>query len=221
MAVVVGGLAWACTPSGFGTPSQPAEEGSPPPSDPATSGSQAPPAEQQPSTQPSQSAPPAEPATRTTTSASGTTSGALPAKSRPQPERPVARPKPAAPVAIAPVIQARQNGATAGVSTQGTQVVFNSSKAPAKADRKKAAAPAPTLEPQADPRTATDDVWADLAAPKGSALAAAEAASVGGKSGVGTGVIIGLGLLTVGLSALAGAAIATAGRRRKAGRTAR
>ena len=204
--VVGAGLAWACTPSGFGTPATPTS--TPPTVAPPPAGGPA-------------VAPPAPnvaaPVDTSGSSATGSTSGANDSVRVDVAPRSGATPQ--APAAAAPSpFQVRVNGSTAGVSRQGSQVVFSSSKAPAKAaakPKKAKTAAKPAAKAAVSPRTATADLWSGLAASSSSPISAAEASS-GKSGGLGSGVILGLAIVGLGIAGLAGAFVVTTSRRRAA-----
>lgn len=220
--VAVAGVAWACGPSGYGVPEKPAA----PPSSTAA------PAPQQTVTPPPQQVAPAPtpvtPSSRPTPSAgensSATTrgvnadtlrgggggsgsggggsdsggSGSLAGQS-----------DPAGGSSGPAAINARVDGATAGVVEQGSQSVFASSTAP----KRKAAAGSVS---------ATEDLWsaAPSAGGKASLASAAEMGDDGG--GLSTAVLAGIIVLSLGLVGIVGGLLAAEVRRRRAeGPTAR
>jgi len=118
----------------------------------------------------------------------------------------------------------RHNGATAGVTRQGTQAVFSSSKSPAKTHTTKAAkttAPANATATTAPTRSATADLWSGVKSATTSPITAAEASAGGQSTGMATSVIAGLAILGLGIAGLTGTFLITAGRRRTATKTKR
>ena len=210
--VVIAGMAWACGPSGYGTPESPA----PPvatvaPSTPPTS-----------NTPPPTGSGPAQPppVQVTVESGSSTTSGAgQSGRSGPVAQSPaLSQGRSVVPPTARADLSTRVAGGTAGVVESRGQTVFRSSTAPkAKAgSRAKAKArPAPASAPAVSERAATGDLWGGLAtADANLASAAALNKDEGGLSGGLTAALVILGL---GLAGLTGGALATAGRRRRAG----
>jgi len=221
IAAMGAGLAWACTPSGFGTPATPSDR--PAPNDQL-------PEVTPPATAPSTQAPAPSPAAPRagTESASGSVSGATGSprsgatpRVQPAPQAPRSTGAPATRIAPSQ-FAARESGATAGVTRSGGQVVFSGSGAPAKADargaRTKKAAKAATGPGRAgvSDRTATADLWSGVAAPTASPISAAEATADGQTGGIGGGVAVGLAILGLGVAGLAGALILIPARRRAA-----
>lgn len=224
-------VAWACTPSGYGTPASPAA----PSGGPDPSGSQAPTAPSAAPTGPSaagptapSTAPSAAPTPATTQSGSvdgGSVSGATgnePARSRaPQntaPAVPTPAPAPADPV-VAPTdaagqFAARDEGATAGVTETGGQQVFSSSQA-----RKGGSAGQPASkgrESQVAPSegTALSDAWSGFGSGTVDSASTAPAATSLGEEGSGS--TLGVAILGLGLVGMLGAlALAVAPRRRR------
>ena len=216
--MLVAGVAWACGPSGFGVPEAP-------PVPPSATGQPAGPPTSATPTSPQASPPapvnidigPAE-------SAAGTTRGVDAGRTGSQSPRAQA---PAQGQSTAPAsagqadITARVEGSTAGVRQQGRQSVFASSTAPAasKADRgkSKASSPARSSTPAVSERSAAGDLWSGVTS-RGGNPSLASAAAMGGQSdGLSGGAVAGIAVLGLGLVGIAGGALATAGRRRRAG----
>lgn len=228
--MVGAGLAWACTPSGFGTPATP---GSTPTSTPAppvadvggspaatAPGVAAPVAVGVNTTSPANSAP----ATRATSGATRAGSHAVASPRTPASTRiPASTRAPASSTAPSSQFAARAHGATAGVARHGSQVVFAQSAAPVVKARGKtkgaSRTPAAPARAQVPAQSAIGDLWSGVGTPT-SPLSAAEASAGGGSGGLGSGVVLALALLGVGVVGL-GAFGATTARRRAASKTTR
>ena len=211
--VMIAGMAWACGPSGYGTPESP--------SVPNTN-TAAPVAPTSPSA-PTSAAPTSSPAPTSVAPQNGSaTTQGIQSSGRTTPQAPSANrtaPRTSVPTPAARAdLNARINGDTAGVVTQRGQTVFRSSTAP-RAAKKPARAkgtprPAKTT-PAVSERAATGDLWGGLASSDANLASAAALSNDGG--GMSTGLVATLALLGLGLAGLTGGALATAGRRRKAG----
>lgn len=212
--VVIAGMAWACGPSGYGTPEAPPQPG-------AVVAPVTPPASNAPL--PSGPGPTQPPPTQITVeSGSATTVGG---RSQSSPSAPVevrtpalSQGRSALPPAARSDLSARVNGATAGVVESRGQTVFRSSTAPkakaAKRDKAGARPPAKSA-PAVSERAATGDLWGGLATADANLASAAALGKDGG--GMSGGLIAALAILGLGLAGLTGGALATAGRRRRAG----
>ena len=221
--VVVAGMAWACGPSGYGTPEAP-------PAPPLSSGqptapSTAPAAVPAPSAAPQASAPAAGvnqgSATTRGIRSSGSQSPRTPARQAPT----VGNTAPSSPgQAGSPGqadINARVNGATAGVTSQRGQRVFTSSTAPraSQPSRAKSKADSPakaksTTAPAVSQRSATGDLWGAVSGSGANpSLASAAGGNDGGLSG---GLVAAIAILGLALTGIVGGALATAGQRRRA-----
>lgn len=224
--VVVAGVAWACGPSGFGVPETPAV---PPPS---TAAPVAPNAVKAPPANPN---PPDSPVTLEIQGGSADARSVVREPSSPSPRTPSQQgagqqgavggntqgaaggntaPSPAAQADI----NARVAGSTAGVVSQRGQSVFASSAAPRATQKSrgksKARASATSTTPAVSERAATGDLWGAVTSTGANpSLASAAGPDSGGLSG---GVVAAIAMLGLGLAGIAGGALATAGRRRRA-----
>ena len=213
--VMIAGMAWACGPSGYGTPESPAVPNTntaPPPTAPAQ--------------QPTVTLPNSEGTPAVSVQVQRTTATTKSVDSR-GPSGTVTRPNNTAsprPTVLTPSaradLNARLRGGTAGLAQERGQAVFRSSTAPkaaapARAKSKGKARPAAKSTPTVSERAATGDLWGGLASADANlASAAALGNDDGGLSG---GMIAALAVLGLGLAGLTGGALATAGRRRMAG----
>lgn len=223
--VVVVGMAWACGPSGYGVPeAPPAPPGSTgQPTAPPSSASAPTPAPAAAPTQAPAASTPAQSGAVTTRGVARGTSGSqgqqAPSQRGASGQRGVTTaPSPAGQAEI----NARVGGSTAGVVQEGGQSVFASSATPraARADRadKGTAAPrssASSTAPAVSERTVTGDLWGGVNSRANPSLASA--AELGGESGgLSEGAVAAIAILGLGLAAVTGGALATAGRRRRA-----
>ena len=211
--VMVAAVAWACGPSGYGTPESPA---APPPS---TAQPVSPGATVSPPASPQPAAPAVDVQVNSSESASTTASGVL-NSSGPAAKTPgntVGGNTNARRLTGSALINARERGATAGVVQQGKQAVFASSTEPTTAKAsKKAAARSAAKSTVAAPseRTVTADLWSGVT---GTNPSLASAASSGGDTGgLSGGAVAGLAMLGLALAGITGGALVAAGRRRRA-----
>ena len=210
--VVVAAVAWACSPSGYGTPESPP---APPTStvQPTPSTTSAP--------QPVAQAPATPVQIEVSTPGSDTNTTGSVIRSAPKqgsnPARTVA-PRPNVNSGAAD-LTARLNGATAGVVKQGSQRVFASSASPrksaARSEKSAARRPAGSAAPAASERTATSDLWSAVTGSNPSLASAASSADTGG--GLSGLALAGIAMLGLTLAAIAGGALVSAGSRRRAG----
>ena len=210
--VVVAAVAWACSPSGYGTPESPP----PPPTStvqPTPSTTSAPQAVAQPP------ASPVQVQVNTPGTATNTTGSVIraPKKVGSDPARTVA---PGRSVNTgAANLTARLNGATAGVVKQGSQKVFASSAPPrraaARSEKSAARTPARKAAPAISERTATSDLWSAVTGSNPSLASAASSADTGG--GLSGLALAGIAMLGLTLAAIAGGALVSVGSRRRTG----
>lgn len=215
---VIAGMAWACGPSGYGVPEAPTA----PPASTAQPGpsatAPAPPAAGSPQS------PPVEIKIET---GSATTKSVAREASPQSPRAPSQRvavggnaaPSPAARAEIV----ARVGGSTDGVVSERGQSVFASSTAPSGTQKTKSAAKskaspsvAGTPAPAVSERSATGDLWGAIRS-SGQNPSLSSAAAGGPSGGLSGTAVAGIAILALGLAGITGGALATAGRRRRAG----
>ena len=227
--VAVAGIAWACGPSGYGVPETPA---APPPS---TAQPQQQPAPTVRPPAPSEASGPA----RAPAAPSPTESGSATARSRRETaavggggagggSRAVLPPAsgqngslrggtstPPASSGQAD-INARVQGATAGVVRQGQQSVFASS-ATGSSKAKGARSSAARSDAAASESSAASEGWSGVTSTANPSLSSAAAIGEESGGGLNGGLVAGISILALGLVGIAGSAVLAASRRRRAG----
>lgn len=114
-------------------------------------------------------------------------------------------------------INARVQGATAGVVRSGDQSVFASSTAPRSAKAKSGKAAKRDSDARASESTAASEGWSGVTSTAKPSLSSAAAMGEESGDGLDGGLIAGIAILALGLVGITGGAVVAAARRRRAG----